>query len=166
MLFVYKHKLQWLPSAKDNVYIYICTYIQKTKKLRNVFIYKNSDTFQKSRQFVSRFYIQKVRHFTLRDFSWECWNWHLYTKSMTLFVMWRFIYTKIQTLKKIRQFALCLYAKIQTLCVSQFFIEFLKLADGGGGGYMQKTNHFVLHFYMQKKALRYVLDTKSRTLCR
>ena len=37
-------------------------YAQKTKKIRNVFISKKPDTFQKARQFPLRFYIQ------LRDF--------------------------------------------------------------------------------------------------
>ena len=36
--------------------------------LRDVFIYKKPDTFQKARQFPLRFYIQKAVHFTLRDF--------------------------------------------------------------------------------------------------
>ena len=40
----------------------------KSKKMRNFFIYKNPDTFQKGRQFALRFYIQKARHFTLRNF--------------------------------------------------------------------------------------------------
>ena len=40
----------------------------KSKKMRNVFIYKKSDTFQKARQFPLRFYIQKAIHLTLRDF--------------------------------------------------------------------------------------------------
>ena len=43
-------------------------YTQKAKKMRNVFIYKKPDTFQKARQFPLRFYIQKAIHLTLRDF--------------------------------------------------------------------------------------------------
>ena len=42
---------------------------QKSKKLRNVFIFKKPDTFQKARQFPLRFHIQKAIHFTLRYFS-------------------------------------------------------------------------------------------------
>ena len=45
-------------------------YTQK-KKIRNVFIYKKSDTLQKARQFLLYFYIQKAIHFTPRDFSWN-----------------------------------------------------------------------------------------------
>ena len=43
-------------------------YTKKQNKLRNVFIYKKPDTFQKARQFPLRFYIQKSIHLTLRDF--------------------------------------------------------------------------------------------------
>ena len=43
-------------------------YTQKAKKLLHIFIYKKPDTFQKSRQFPLRFYIQKAIHLTLRDF--------------------------------------------------------------------------------------------------
>ena len=41
MLFVYKFKLQWLPSAKNNVHIYIYTKIKKNAKR---FLFKNPDT--------------------------------------------------------------------------------------------------------------------------
>ena len=43
-------------------------YTQRAKKMRNVFIYKKPDTFQKDRQFPLRFYIQKAMHLTLRNF--------------------------------------------------------------------------------------------------
>ena len=45
-------------------------YIRKSKKkLPNVFIRKDPDTFQKARQLPSRFYMQKAIHFPLRNFS-------------------------------------------------------------------------------------------------
>ena len=43
-------------------------YTQKAKKLRNVFVYRMLDTFQKARQFPLRFEIQKAIHFSLRNF--------------------------------------------------------------------------------------------------
>ena len=48
----------------------MCTFIYRKskKKLRNVFKYKKPDTFQKAKQFLLRFYIQKANHLTLRDF--------------------------------------------------------------------------------------------------
>ena len=47
-------------------------YTHKSKKLRNVFIYKKSYLFQKARQFPLRFYIQKTKYFTLQDFLAFC----------------------------------------------------------------------------------------------
>ena len=41
---------------------------KKQNQLRNVFIYKKPDTFQKAKQFSLRFCIQKAIHLTLRDF--------------------------------------------------------------------------------------------------
>ena len=46
-----------------------CFYIyNKQKQTAKRFIYKKYDTLKKARQFPLRFYIQKARHFTLRDF--------------------------------------------------------------------------------------------------
>ena len=53
---------------------------QKAKKLRNVFIYKKPDIFQKARQFPLRFYIQKAIHLTLRDFH-EIFEVGIYIKK-------------------------------------------------------------------------------------
>ena len=52
-------------------------YIQKSWHftLRDVFIYINTDTSQKARQFAIRFNIQKSRHFALHNFSLNFWNW-------------------------------------------------------------------------------------------
>ena len=41
---------------------------KRKRKLRNVFIYKKPDTWQKARQFTLRFCMQKAIHLTLRDF--------------------------------------------------------------------------------------------------
>ena len=43
-------------------------YTRKAKHLRNIFIFKKLDNFQKARQFPLRFYIQKAIHLTLWDF--------------------------------------------------------------------------------------------------
>ena len=42
--------------------------------LRDVFIYKKLDTWQRARQFAIRFYIQKSGTFALREFSLNFWN--------------------------------------------------------------------------------------------
>ena len=157
----YKRTLQWLPSAKDNVHVFIYTKIKT--KLLNVFIYKSSDTFQKSRQFTLRFYIQRLRHFTLRNFLWNLWSWHLYTKCMTLCVTWRFNIQKSRYFAKSKTICVMfLYTKIRTLCVMRFFIEFLKLVEGGKDFNMKMTIQFSLHLYMQKTCtLRYFLLFKN-----
>ena len=60
------------------------------------------------------------------------------------------IHTKSQTLRKKKDNLRYVFIyKIWTLCVTQFFIKFLKLAEGGVF-YMEKTIHFTLHFYTQK----------------
>ena len=43
-----------------------------------------------------------------------------------------------------------LYKKIRTLYVMQFFIESLKLAEGGGKFLNAKKMHFALHFNMER----------------
>ena len=56
-------------------------YTQKAKKLRNIFIYKKPDTFQKARQFALDFvYLKKSIHLTLRDFH-EIFEVGIYTKA-------------------------------------------------------------------------------------
>ena len=107
-------------------------YIQKEKEIvKRLYKNKNPDTFQKERLFIHKnqdtlsyaifikklklawIYIQKAGHFSLRDV---------------------FVCTKIQTLRKKKDNLryVYLYIKIPTLCVTQFFIGFLKLAEGGG----------------------------------
>ena len=74
-------------------------YTQKAKKMRNVYIFKNSDTFQKARQFPLRFYIQKAIHLTLRDFREFSKLAFIYKKHDTLRYV-TFLYTNIWTLRK------------------------------------------------------------------
>ena len=77
-------------------------YIQNANKLRNAYIYPKSQTLCKKQDNLRCFFIhKKAIHFTLRDFSWifEI-GIYIYTKSMTLCVMWRFIYKKPDTSRK------------------------------------------------------------------
>ena len=53
---------------------------KKQNKLRNIFICKKLDTFQKARQFPLRFFIQKPIHLTLRDFH-EIFEVGIYIKK-------------------------------------------------------------------------------------
>ena len=87
-----------------------CTflYTQKTKKLPNDFIHKKLDTFQKTRQFLLRTFPT--------GFFMKFLSCHLYTKSMTLSVTWRFyIQTSIH------------FAKTKTICV--LFLYTVMLID-------------------------------------
>ena len=92
-----------MPSAKDNVQAFIYT---KSKKLRNVFIYKKPDTFQKARQFTLRFIYKKkdtLRHKNFMKFlNLAC----IYKKHDIL----RYVTFYIQ---KYRHFA-----KSMTICVT------------------------------------------------
>ena len=73
-----------------------CLYTQKTKKMPNVFIYKNPDTFQKARQFPLRFYIQKEIFMKFLKLAF------IYKKHDTLRYV-TFLYTKkLVTFQKVR----------------------------------------------------------------
>ena len=136
----------------------------KSKNNCETFLYTKIRTlFKKQDNFRYTFIYKKARHFTLRDFLWKFWSWHLDTKSMTLCVTWRFY------IQKARYFG-----KSKTICVIIFigffnfvFIEFLKLVEGGGHFNMQKkcTLRYICIFKKQWN-LRYVfIYKKPHTLC-
>ena len=113
----------------------MCTFLSLQKEKHSetfIYKYKNPDTLLKARQFALRFYWQKGIHFTLHNFSWILKLAFIYTQKAWHFALRNFIYTKSQTLRnKTRQFALrFLNTKSLTLCVTQFFMEFLILAEG------------------------------------
>ena len=57
--------------------------------------------------------------------------------------------------------------KKPALCVTRFFIEFLKFAKGGGHLLIKKTMHFVLYFYIEKQyTLCYVDRNKEHDTMR
>ena len=68
-------------------------YIQKAKKLRNVFIYKKPDTFQKAGQFPLRFYIQTSLHLKLRYFN-EIFEVGIYIQKACHVALRDVLYTK------------------------------------------------------------------------
>ena len=75
----------------------------------------------------------------------------IYKNHDTLRYM-KLLYTKLQTLlnKQDNLRSVFIY-KILTLFISQFFMEFLKLAEGRGVIFIsKKIMHSVLHLYMQK----------------
>ena len=153
---VYIRKLEPLPSEKDYVHVYV----YKCKKKRNLFIYNKRDTMQKSRQFALRLYMQKERRVTLHHFLWNCWNWYLYTKNITLCATWKFyIFKKTETSQKPGQFALrFIYIKPDYL---RYAIShgILKLTKGGGNFYMTKNSALYATFlYAMNFALRFSIQ--------
>ena len=86
-------------------------YIQKAwhSALRDVFISKKLDNSQKARQFPLRFYIQKAIHLTLGDFH-ENFEVGIYIQKAWHFALRDvFIYKKLDTSQKARQFAIRSY---------------------------------------------------------
>ena len=77
-----------------------------------------------------------------------------------------FLYTKTLTLHKKKTICVTfLYTKIRTVCVTQFFMEFLKLAEGGGIFKYNKKSFYVTFLYPKNNALCVTfLNTKSLIL--
>ena len=120
--FLYEWKLQWLPSSKDNAHVF--TY-KKSKKIAKRFK-------KKARQFPLRFCIQKAIHFPLEDFSWIFWSWHLYRKSIKLWVTWSFYIQKARHFAKTK--IICntfIYTKIRYFAFRDFSLDFWNLRRGG-----------------------------------
>ena len=133
--------------------------------MRNVFIHKKPDTFQKVRQFLLCFYIQRARHFTWRDFSWMFWNWHVYTKRMTLFVTWCFNIQNPDTSQKEDNLRyIFIYKNPDTLCYA--IIHRIFEICGGGAFLFAKNSTLCVTFLCAKNALWVTfLHTKIQTLC-
>ena len=104
---------------------------KRQKKAKRSYI-KKPGHFSKSKTICITFYIQKTRNFRLRDFSWNFWIWHLYTKIMSLCVTWRFYTQNGRNFEKPRKFALRFnIQKAGHFALHDFFIKFLKLGKGG-----------------------------------
>ena len=74
-VFIYKeHDTLRYAIFHENSEVVICIKKSWHFTLRDVFIYKKTETSQKARQFALRFYIQKSGHFALRNFSLNFWN--------------------------------------------------------------------------------------------
>ena len=109
-----------------------CFYIhKKQKKLPKTFIYKKPETFQKARQFLLR-HINK-NPYTLRYAIFhEIFEVGIYIQKAWHFALLDvYIYKKLDTSQKARQFAIRFYIQNPALCVTRFFIEFLKFAERG-----------------------------------
>ena len=122
---------------------------KKQENLRYFFIYKNMDTFRYAifrEIFDIGIFIQN--HDTLRYVTFLIQNAGHFAKIKTRCVTF---------LNK---------QKSLSVCVTQFFIEFLKLAKGGRACLETKNIALCLTFYMIKNALSVpFLYTETRTLC-
>ena len=134
--FVYKWRLQWLPSAKDNMHVSI---YKKAKKAKGFYI-------QKARQFPLRFYIQNVWHFMLRNFH-EMFEVGIYIKKHETLRYVTFLYTKILTLYKKQDNLryIYIYKNPDTLRYTIFYWIF-EIGWGGGILLYAKNNTLCITF--------------------
>ena len=92
--------------------------------------------------FAKRFYTQRAIHLTLRDFHKKI-EVGIYIQKTSHFALRDvLILKKLDTSQKARQFAIRFYTKTRHFCVTRFFIEFLKFAEGGGHLFIKKTMYF------------------------
>ena len=163
MVFVYAWKLQWLPSSKGNAHVL------NTQKEKNceTSLYIKPDTFQKARQFPFRFIFKK--QYTLRYgiFHEIFWSWHLYSKSMTLCVTWRFYIQNGRHFAKSKTiWDTFLYTKIWHLALRDFSLNFWNLRRGWDIYVLKKQCTLRDILYWKNNALCFtLLYTKSLTLC-
>ena len=132
-----------------------CTslYIRQRGEIAKRFYIQKSRHFSKSKTISVTFLYKKARHFTLRDFPWIFWSWHFYIKSISLCVKLHFYIKKARQLAKNKTICLTfLYTKIRTVCVSRFFMELLKLAEGGAFLYAKNNALCVTFLYTQINA--------------
>ena len=87
--------MYWKASCRDHPYS-----IQKSKKLRNVFIYKKPDTFQKARLISVRFLYTKSHKLDVTGFSLNFSSWYLYTNIYILWATWSFYIQKARHFAK------------------------------------------------------------------
>ena len=126
---------------------------RKAKKCETFIYIQKSGHFEKRKTICVTFYSQKTRHFKLRNFSWNVWNWHLYLykKHETMRYV-TFLYTKIQTLEKRKTICVrfFIYKKPDTLRYVIFHGIFEIDGGGGEGISINKNNALYVRFYMQK----------------
>ena len=158
------------PYVNRIAFLAFCVPIYKNVSQKNCFIYmnKNYNDFQQRKITCTLIYIQ----FVFQTFQYPKIQTmsvtFLYTKSKTLYLTrffmkilkLAFIYKNHDTLRHMTFYienldtftkskTICVTffnTKIRTLCVKQFFIEFLKSAEVGGHFYMQKNSALCVKF--------------------
>ena len=135
-----------------------CLYIYKKQKNANRFKdMQKSRHFAKSKTIYNTFLFTKGQTLYVTQFSMQFLKLvFIYTQKAWNFALREgFIYKNPVTSKNQDNLrCICLYTKSLTRCFMQFFMESLKLAEGGG------------HFIDKKKALwATFLYTKSQLIC-
>ena len=161
--FVYKWRLQWLPSVGKHVHVYIYT---KIKNNCETFLYPKSQTHCKNPDnFCSVFIYNKQDTFRYAIFMKILKLAFLYKKHDTLRYV-TFLYTKILTPRQkqdnLHYIFLCKNPDIKK---TQFLIKCLKLAEGGTFLFAKNNALCVKHWYAKNNALSVtVLYTKRLIL--
>ena len=119
-LYIYKWKLQRLPSAKDNVHVYIYT---KSKKTAKHFYVQKARHFTKSKTISVTFLYTKIMKLYVTRFSMKFLKVGIYIQTVWKFALSDvFICKKPDTSQKARQFALSfIYKKPDTLRYTIFY---------------------------------------------
>ena len=129
-------KLQWLPSTKDNVSVFIYSFA-KNKTMSIPFLYTKRNTLYVKRfswNFEVGVYIQN--HDTFRYMTFFVQKSRHFAKSKTIYIMF---YTQ-----KAGHFAFCDFHGI------------FEIGGVGGHFYMQKPMQFALHLYSKNYVLRVI----------
>ena len=120
----------------------------KSKTICITFLYTKIQTL-----YVARFFMKILKlaliykqHDTLRYVTYTYTKSRDFSKSKTIWVT-------------------VLYTKILTLCVTRFLMEFLKLAEGGGGLYPKKNVLCFTFLYAKNNTLCDTFLYKIQTLC-
>ena len=92
-----------------------CFYIYQKQKKCETFLYTKSHTLCKNQDNLRYIYIYKSKALYVTQSSWKLWDWHLYTKRMTLCITWSFY------VQKSRHFA-----KSKTVCITFLYTVWLK----------------------------------------
>ena len=96
-------------------------------------------------------------------FLWNFWSWHLYIKSMTLCVTWRFYIQKARHFSKSKTICVAfLYTKSRHFALRDFSLNFWNLRRWGGGFIfkMQCTMRYIF-ILVKQYTLRYVFIYKN-----
>ena len=112
----------------------------------------------------STIYVQKVGHFTIRDFSWNFFKLEFIYKKYDILRYVTFLYTKSQTLRKKHDNLryVFIYSYPDTVALSDFSLNFWNWPREGGHIKICKKQCTLRHIFISKKrcTLRYVFISK------